>query len=160
MKTDAVDAYALCEFFYKEDFEPRKKRGIQLLNLRNLTRQHESVTDQFVQIKLQFHAVLDQVFPEYKGVFGDLYSVISLQTLLEFPTSEAVLSAGEAQLTERIAILCPHRSEQWAKDKAQELMAAATRNPFRKALFQSHLFSMSMYINMLLHYKKSIYQPS
>ena len=53
VKTDAIDAYALCEFFYKEDFEPHKRRGLQLLNLRNLTRQHESVTDQFVQIKLQ-----------------------------------------------------------------------------------------------------------
>ena len=80
------------------------------------------------------------MFPEFK-VFGDLYSVVSLQTLLEFPTSEAVLSAGEAQLTEKIAILCTSRSEKWAKEKAQELMAAATRNPFRKAPYQSHLFS-------------------
>ncbi|MDQ0116838.1 IS110 family transposase [Paenibacillus harenae] len=156
VKTDAFDAYALCEFFYKEDFEPHKKRGVQLLNLRNLTRQHESVTGQFVQIKLQFQAALDQVFPEFKGVFGDLYSVVSLQTLLEFPTSEAVLIAGEPQLTEKIAILCTSRSEKWAKDKAQELMAAATRNPFRKAPYQSHLFSMSMYINMLLHYKEHL----
>jgi transposase len=68
VKTDAIDAYALCEFFYKEDFEPHKTRGIQLMNLRNLTRQHDSLTSQFVQIKLQFQAVMDQVFPEFKGV--------------------------------------------------------------------------------------------
>ncbi|MBP1967014.1 hypothetical protein J2Z65_006275, partial [Paenibacillus aceris] len=117
VKTDAIDAYALCEFFYKEDFKHRKNRGVQLLNLRNLTRQHVSVTGQFVQIKLQFQAVLDQVFPEFRGVYGALYSVVSLQTLLAFPTSEDVLSAGEAKLTEKIAVLCAGRSENGLKKR-------------------------------------------
>jgi hypothetical protein len=42
VKTDAVDAYALCELFHKEDFERHKTRGVQLLNLRNFTRQHDT----------------------------------------------------------------------------------------------------------------------
>ena len=46
-----------------------------------------------VQTKLQFQSVLDQVFPEYRGVFGDLYSDVSLLTLQTFPTSEEVLSS-------------------------------------------------------------------
>ncbi|WP_019244607.1 MULTISPECIES: IS110 family transposase, partial [Bacillus] len=74
VKTDIIDARHLCELYYKEDLEPYKKRGIQLLNLRNLTRQHENLTGMFVQTKLQFQSVLDQVFPEYVGVFGELYS--------------------------------------------------------------------------------------
>jgi transposase len=65
VKTDAIDAYHLCELFYKEELEPYKKRGIQLLNLRNLTRQHENITGTLIQTKLQFQAILDQVFPEY-----------------------------------------------------------------------------------------------
>lgn len=56
----------------------KKKRGQYLMNLRYLTRQHESLTDMNVQAKLQFQAVLDQVFPEYCGVFGDLYSKASI----------------------------------------------------------------------------------
>lgn len=39
-KTDIIDARHLCELYYKEDLEPYKKRGIQIMNLRNLTRQH------------------------------------------------------------------------------------------------------------------------
>ena len=56
-----------------------------------------------IQIKLQFQAVLEQVFPEYKGVFGDLYSVVSLLTLLEFPSSEDILKAGEEAITDKIS---------------------------------------------------------
>jgi transposase len=87
VKTDPFDAKHLCELYYKEDLEPYKKRGVQLLNLRNLTRQHENMTGTFVQTKLQFQAILDQVFPEYRGVFGDLYSIVSLQLLRELPSS-------------------------------------------------------------------------
>jgi transposase len=57
VKTDIIDAHHLCELYYKEDLEPYKQRGIQLLNLRNLTGQHENITGMFVQTKLQFQAV-------------------------------------------------------------------------------------------------------
>jgi len=79
VKTDVIDAYLLCELYYKEEIEPYKKRGIQLLNLRNLTRQQETISSTAAQKKLQLQSILDQVFPEYRGVFGNLYSKISLQ---------------------------------------------------------------------------------
>lgn len=68
MKIDAIDAFHLCGLYYKEDLEPYKERGVQLLNLCNLTRKHETITGLYVQAKLQFHATVDQVFPEYKGI--------------------------------------------------------------------------------------------
>ncbi len=156
VKTDLIDAYHLCELYYKEELEPYKRRGIQLLNLRNLTRQHENVTGIYAQTKLQFQAVLDQVFPEYRGVFGDLYSVISLLTLLEFPTSEDILVAGEETITNKINELCPSRSRKWANTQAKKLLAAAARNLFQKNLYQSHILSLEIYIKMLLEYQKHL----
>jgi len=46
------------------------------------------MTGIMIQTKLQFQAVLDQIFPEYKGVFGDLYAEISIKILQAYPTSE------------------------------------------------------------------------
>jgi transposase len=156
VKTDAIDAYRLCELYYKEDFEPFKKRGLQLLNLRSLTRQHEAITGLCVQTKLQFQAVLDQVFPEFKAVFGDLYSKVSLHVLLEFPTAESVLAVTETKLAERVAQLCPSRSQRWAAERATKIVAAAVRNPFQNPRLQSQLFSLEMYIKMLLQYKEHL----
>jgi transposase len=156
VKTDIIDAHHLCELYYKEDLEPYKQRGIQLLNLRNLTRQHENITGMFVQTKLQFQAVLDQVFPEYCGVFGALYSDVSLLTLQAFPTSEEVLEAGEETIANKIKVFCKSRSQQWANSQAEKLMAAAAQNPFQKALYHSLSLSLNMYINMLLEYKKHL----
>ncbi|NYV66617.1 IS110 family transposase [Bacillus sp. Gen3] len=156
VKTDAIDAYLLCELYYKEEFEPYKKRGIQLLNLRNLTRQHENITGVMIQTKLQFQAVLDQVFPEYRGVFGDLYSVVSLLLLQEFPSSEDILKASEETISNRIKELCKSRSNRWASEKALELKKAAARNPFEKTVYQSHILSLGMYINIILQYKEHL----
>lgn len=151
VKTDVQDAYHLCEMYYKEEFEIHKKRGIQLLNLRNLTRQHEAITGLCTQTKLQFQAVLDQVFPEFKGVFGDLYSKFSLHVLLEFPTPDRVLAVGEGELARRIEILCPSRSARWAGDRARKIIAAANRNPFQTVRLQSLLFSLDMYLTQVSH---------
>ena len=142
VKTDIIDARHLCELYYKEDLEPYKQRGIQLLNLRNLTRQHENITGMFVQTKLQFQAVLDQVFPEYCGVFGALYSDVSLLTLQAFPTSEEILEASEETIANKIKELCKSRSQQWANSQAEKLMAAAAQNPFQKTLYHSLIFKL------------------
>ncbi|WP_096272053.1 IS110 family transposase [Paucisalibacillus globulus] len=156
VKTDIIDARHLCELYYKEELEPQKKRGIQLLNLRNLTRQHDNITSLYVQTKLQFHSVLDQVFPEYRGVFGDLYSSVSLLTLLNYPTSKDVLETDKDILAERIHEFCPSRSLGWATSKADELIEAALRDPFQETLYQSHIISIEMYIKMLVEYQKHL----
>jgi transposase len=105
VKTDIADAYQLGELFYKEELEPYKKRGQFMMNLRYLTRQHDSLTDMYVQAKLPFQAVLDQVFPEYRGVFGDLYSKVSLRFLALYPTSSAVLTRSLNDITATIQSL-------------------------------------------------------
>lgn len=156
VKTDAVDAYHLCELFYKEDLEPYKKRGVQLLNLRNLTRQQESIAEISAKTKIQLHSLLDQVFPEYRGVFGDLYSKVSLLTLLAFPTSEAVLSVSERELSEKIGSLCKSRSDLWAQERAKKLKEAALRNPFQNNLYQSNIFNLEMLVNLVLQYQEHL----
>lgn len=156
VKTDTIDSFHLCELFYKEELEPYKKRGIQLLNLRNLTRQQESIAEVSAQTKIQLHTLLEQVFPEYRGVFGSLYSKVSLLTLLEFPTSEVVLSVSEREITEKIASLCMSRSDAWANEKAKKLREAALRNPFQSNLYQSNIFNLELLVKIVLQYQEHL----
>ena len=110
----------------------------------------------YVQTKLQFQAILDQVFPEYRGVFGDLYSLVSLIILQEYPSSEDILITSEDVLSTRLKELYKNGSKKWMDEKVQLLKAAAARNPFQKNLYHSHLLSVDMYINMLLQYKEHL----
>ncbi|MET4559629.1 transposase [Lysinibacillus parviboronicapiens] len=155
-KTDVIDAYHLGELYYKEDLAPQKKRGVQLLNLRHLTRQHENMTGIMIQTKLQFQAVLDQIFPEYKGVFGDLYAEISIKTLQAYPTSESVKEAGVEEIAQFIDTHCKARSFNWALERSEKLIGAAERNPFQSTLYQSLLVSLNMYIDLLQVYHQQL----
>uniref|UniRef100_UPI00403F22A0 IS110 family transposase n=1 Tax=Paenibacillus sp. FSL R7-0313 TaxID=2954532 RepID=UPI00403F22A0 len=67
VKTDMVDTHRLCELYTK-----RILKIIDNKELRNLTRQFVALTQMYVQIKLQFQAVVGQVFPDYRGISGDL----------------------------------------------------------------------------------------
>lgn len=157
VKTDVEDAYHLGQLYYKEDFEPYKRRGIQLLNLRHLTRQHEALTTAYVQTKLQFHAVLDQVFPEYVGVFGRIDGEASLHVLQSFPTPQAVEQAGLEQVLRSIqSVTARGRAQSWAVDKAKKIMAAAQSNPFSDVVYESHLISLQMLITLLLQYQEHL----
>lgn len=159
VKTDAADAYLLGELYYREEFEPFKKRGVQLLNIRYLTRQHESFSKMCVQTKLQFQAVLDQVFPAYKGVFGTMYSNVSLRFLHEFPTSSYVLKVSEETLKMTINALLSSkrgRSERWINDRVQRLMVAAKQNPFQQTMYESHLINLKILISLILQYQEHL----
>lgn len=39
----------------------------------------------------------------------------------------------------------PNRSSEWALDKAIKLMDSASRNPFQKVVYRSHLINLQMY---------------
>ncbi|MFS1515439.1 IS110 family transposase [Bacillus sp. SCS-151] len=156
VKTDPVDAYQLCQLFYKEELEPHRKRGLHLLNLRNLTRQQEAIVSVSSQTKLQLQTLLDQLFPEYRGVFGDLYSRISLNVLNTFPTSESVLKVSNSELVGIISSLCKSRSSKWAEEKAVKLIEAAERNPFQHNMYDSHIFNLKILINIVLQYEEHL----
>ncbi|MBP1157056.1 MULTISPECIES: transposase [unclassified Paenibacillus] len=134
VKTDAADAYA--------------RRTVLL---------HESMSDMHVQTKLQFQAVLDQVFPEYLGVFGDTYSKVSLRLLLRFSTSGKVLRTSKTELIQTIKELTPRAcSERWAEERAENLIAAAERNPFKEATMTSHFVSLEILVQSLLQYQEHL----
>ncbi|RBW68107.1 IS110 family transposase [Bacillus taeanensis] len=154
VKTDPHDAKHLCELYYKEDLEIFHRKSVRTMNLRNLSRQHESLTKNYVQLKLQFQTILDQVFPAYKSVFGHLYSPLSLKTLLLYPTSKDVLQVSTEDLASKIYSLGAKRSYSWCLAKAEKLKEAARRNPFKNTLYKSHLVSLNMYIKMLLQQKE------
>ncbi|BFH10946.1 IS110 family transposase [Paenibacillus melissococcoides] len=81
VKTDAADAWHLAEMYYRGDVTAHRIWNEGYKELQHMTRQHEFVTGMFVQAKLNMRALLDQVFPEYEKVFGDLFSETSLHVL-------------------------------------------------------------------------------
>ena len=153
VKTDAADARLLAELYFREEFSPLDPRNVQVANLRHLTRQHEAVTTQYVQAKLHFRAILDQLFPLYEGIFSDIYAATSLQFLKQYPTPAAVLAAGPETVG---AAIHEHnhqaRSAAWAQRKADHLLEVARNSPSLPALEPSLRVTLTLWIDLLLQY--------
>ncbi len=155
VKTDVIDAFHLGDLYYKEDFEPYKQQAIQLLNLKHLTRQHGALTATYVQTKLQFQAVLDQIFPHYVGAFGNLFSNASLTILLAYPTPQSVMEVGIEPIM-RLIQEKAKRSESWAKEKAQKIISAAQCSPNSRVIYDSHFITLHMLISLLLELQEHL----
>ena len=82
--------------------------------------------------------------------------MVSLLILKEFPSSEDILKANDETISSKIKELCKSRSIRWANEKALKLKDAAARNPFEKTVYQSHILSLGMYINIILQYKEHL----
>lgn len=158
VKTDAQDAYHLAELFYKEEFSPSQPKQDSLSRLRLLTRHHEAMTTAYVQLKLQFQAILDQVFPLYPGVFSDLFCKTCLKMLHRYPTPSAVLEAGEEKLiTEIHSLTACSRSEAWAQEKAKKMMTAAQNSPVL-AICESHRVLVREMMELLSRHQEHLKQ--
>jgi transposase len=156
VKTDAQDAFHLAELFYKEEFEPYKQRSEQLFNLRLLTRHHETMSSIYVQMKLKFHAILDQTFPLYTGVFHDLFSRTALELLRAYPTPQAVIQSEEEEIVKQILLLnVRSKSLAWAHEKAKKIVTAAQNSP-RMTVYEGHLFALREMIEMLFRYQEHL----
>jgi transposase len=101
----------------------------------------------YVQVKLQFQAILDQVFPQYAGVFGDLFAESSLRVLQAYPTPKDILEAGTDQLIDVIKTTTPRsRSLLWSSEKAKKIMTAAQACPILGNAYESHVMSLQILI--------------
>lgn len=117
LKTDAADASHLAEMYFRGDVKPHRSWASQMTEIQHLTRQHEFMTSQFVQTKLNARALLDQVCPAFESVFRDMYSKTALHVLryvlLEETVTEEVIreTAGSSH------------GKAWIQDKVERVHA-------------------------------------
>ena len=88
VKTDFVDCIIIAETLRCGNFEPSKMGDESLIELKKLTRLHTSLTESVADIKRQVITALDQVFPEYDGIFSNIFGESSKAFLKRCPTPE------------------------------------------------------------------------
>ncbi|QDI91715.1 IS110 family transposase [Salicibibacter halophilus] len=152
VKTDVADAYHLGQLFYKEEFETYKQRSQQAIKLRQLTRQRDSLTDMHTQIKLQFQATIEKIFPTYPKLFHKFFSKASLQVLESYTTPASVLETPKEQIANDIyEAIKPARDYNWAEGKADHLIELANIAPIQD-IEEGLLINLNIQMKLLEQY--------
>ena len=90
VKNDRVDAWLIAETLRQGDYDETRLATDEVQALKQLTRYHQALKQELATVKTQAICVLDAYFPEYAGLFSDMFGAASLKVLSECPTpSEA-----------------------------------------------------------------------
>lgn len=90
VKNDRIDSLLIAETLRQGDYAETRLATDEMQALKQLTRYHQALKQELATVKTQATCVLDAYFPEYAGLFSDMFGAASLKVLSECPTpSEA-----------------------------------------------------------------------
>jgi len=94
-----------------------------IVAMRQLTRFRMALVDNCGDCKRRIIALLDQVFPEYTGLFSDTFGITSKELLLQCPTPEDMLAVSTRKLTN---LLSKASRGRFGEEKAKEIRTIAS----------------------------------
>jgi transposase len=89
-KTDKLDAKAIAEYLHSREYTPNQTPFYDNFALKQLTRLRSSLVSQRSKYLVALTNVLDCIFPEFKPLFGNKFSVTALYIIANYPSPEAI----------------------------------------------------------------------
>jgi len=122
VKNDRRDAWCIAEVLRLEPIVQTALASDAVLGLRHLSRLRSELVDQMADQKRRVLGVLDQVFPEFETVFGDVFGTTASALLEAHPTPEEIAELDLDQLT---SLLQRHSRGRFGRAKAEQIQEAA-----------------------------------
>lgn len=121
-KNDSKDSFIIAQIMRFGQFSATNLSEENIIALRQLSRYRFALVDSCSDCKRRIIALLDQVFPEYDGLFSDTFGVTSKEVLSKYPTPEDMLSVTTNKLTKLLEKASRGR---FGREKAEQLKASA-----------------------------------
>lgn len=90
VKNDRVDAGLIAEAMRIGRYDPTRLATDDARSLRTLTRYHQSLKSELAEVKVQCTCLLDACFPEFSGVFSDMFGAAGRAVLSRSPLPSEV----------------------------------------------------------------------
>ena len=96
--------------------------------------------------------ILDKVFPEYKGIFCDVFGSTSKQLLLKYPTPKEILKTSSTKLTN---LLSKHSKGRFNKENVKQLKVIAKKSFGIKFTTNACSFEIKQLINQIIFFRRA-----
>lgn len=121
-KNDAKDSFLIAETIRIGRFSHTELADEDVLALRQLSRHRMDLVDYIADQKRRIIGVMDRVFPEYQGLFSDMFGKSSTEVLSKAVTPEEILAIPTDELS---ALIKKASRGRFGQAKAEEIRAAA-----------------------------------
>lgn len=122
VKNDRIDSWLIAETLRQGNYDETRLATDEVQALKQLTRYHQGLKQELATVKTQAICVLDAYFPEYAGLFSDMFGAASLRVLAECPTPSEVNRKRASTIAK---LLSEGSRGRLGVDKAAQLKAAA-----------------------------------
>lgn len=102
-KTDKKDAYQITKYLISMDYKPHPKQFYHKYTLKSLSRKREKLVRQRSYYLVQITDILDLIFPEYKPLFDNNFSITSLYILDKYKTPDKIKNMKDFESISKIA---------------------------------------------------------
>lgn len=122
VKNDRIDSWLIAETLRQGDYDETRLATDEVQALKQLTRYHQGLKQELATVKTQAICVLDAYFPEYAGLFSDMFGAASLRVLAECPTPSEVARKRASTIAK---LLSEGSRGRLGAEKAAQVKAAA-----------------------------------
>lgn len=122
VKNDRIDSFLIAETLRQGNYDETRLATDEVQALKRLTRYHQGLKQELATVKTQAVCVLDAYFPEYAGLFSDMFGAASLKVLSECPTPSEVARKRASSIAK---MLSEGSHGRLGADRAARVKAAA-----------------------------------
>ena len=122
VKNDRIDSFLIAETLRQGNYDEMRLATDEVQALKQLTRYHQGLKQELATVKTQAICVLDAYFPEYAGLFSDMFGAASLKVLSECPTPSEVARKRASSIAK---MLSEGSHGRLGADRAARVKAAA-----------------------------------
>jgi transposase len=102
-KTDKKDAAWITKYLISVDYKPHPSQFYHKFSLKSLSRKRDRIVLQRSYYLMQITNILDLIFPEFKTLFNNEFSVTSLYILHKYKTVEKIKAMKDYESLRKIA---------------------------------------------------------
>ena len=102
-KTDKKDAFQITKYLMSVDYKPHPKQFYHKFSLKSLSRKRDKLVTQRSYYLNQITNILDLIFPEFKPLFDNEFSITSLYILSKYKTPDKIKNIKDFDSINRIS---------------------------------------------------------
>ena len=102
-KTDKKDAFQITKYLMSVDYKPHPKQFYYKFSLKSLSRKRDKLVTQRSYYLNQITNILDLIFPEFKPLFDNEFSITSLYILSKYKTPDKIKNMKDFDSINRIS---------------------------------------------------------
>lgn len=122
VKNDRVDSWLIAETLRLGEYDQTKLATDEVQSLKTLTRYRQALAQEVTTVKTQVICLMDAYFPEYAGLFSDMFGAASRVLLAKSPLPSEIARMKAPSLAKLLGDASHGR---FGADKAAEVRAAA-----------------------------------